>query len=188
MAGTMLCPSCQQSVQVAGHTCASCGAVFADPNLEPTEPPPTSRLAGVCPRCHKPVEAVWLFCPNCEERLKDTRDGPIRSGTAAAELGTTVQKVLACIGLIPFLFFVAIIPASILSLDWDNAFRSGLFFGGLCFLGVIIGVRRAWDRGDDVRTWSVLVSILAVFGLIIPGCIASMIFGPLISLTLGRRF
>ena len=94
MISTVKCPSCQANLRVpaesAGveYTCPRCLGVVAlarepgeSPGIQavppippvPATPPPLPVRAATCPSCGKPVQDVWLFCPYCEEPLKESR-------------------------------------------------------------------------------------------------------------------
>jgi hypothetical protein len=83
MAAPVICPGCQKPVRVpaefrlAWTTCPHCQALVPNLSLEGnTAPPPRRPSADVeyaCPRCGKRAEPHWLFCPHCDEPLREDR-------------------------------------------------------------------------------------------------------------------
>ncbi len=127
----------------------------------------------VCPRCRRPVEVVWLFCPSCDERLKDTRDGPVRSRTGE---GVGLKSLVHTIGVnglavLGVLSFISLLSACLGG--GDRAARCMVVMVVLFFVGVIIAGRQVRRTGRAEQTpWLAVQMILAVYGLFLVALIA----------------
>jgi len=191
------CPSCQRAVSapadcyVAWLTCGGCHAIFPNPRMGRAETPPRPlprKGPLVCPACGKPVEEVWLFCPNCEERLKDTRQGPIRTFSSSLEgKGVTVRNVLAFVGFFPFAAMVATVVMSLIAWNAGDAVPAGvaLWFAG--FFGALIAVARARKRDVPITVWSIFLSIFTVLGALVASGLALFIFAFILCAAGGMR-
>lgn len=190
MSGAIRCPHCQQSVTlrpdcaVAWLTCADCHAIFQNPHVNPGEeplpPPPT--FAAItrptsCPRCQKKIEPHFLFCPHCEEPLRETRDGPIiKPDDVPSPFGSTGRIFLAILGLFPFLSLVGTIIAVIFSGDVGSMIGIGFLLWVPGILGGLVAISRANKRGEPISVLSVFTGILTVFGVFMVASFALMVF------------
>ena len=88
MVDDLVCPRCGRNCKVppgfAGPwlNCFECHTVLRNDSVSLPEPTSPAKIHSsipiplICPACGRGVESVWLFCPYCEEKLKETPNGP----------------------------------------------------------------------------------------------------------------
>jgi hypothetical protein len=117
MSERIYCPACKRALRLPADcvdpwlSCPRCLARIRNPQSEPERAPSSPGVAPQerqpearprCPGCGVDVEPRWLFCPFCEERLRDrlprqwsgSVEGDVRRDT------TTMQVILILLAIV----------------------------------------------------------------------------------------
>jgi hypothetical protein len=176
MPRSVTCPGCQRLLRVpdgittADVTCPRCLALVPNPHLGAVEAVgETPSRETSCPRCGKPVEKQWRFCPNCEAVLAGPRrgargvyfDDEVRRDRTGTSVILILLAVLGGIGMCAYLW------AGVAALEegtWQ--LLAGVILGVLFLALVSTGIMYYRTRNDPSRrgVGRVVVGTLALTG------------------------
>jgi hypothetical protein len=170
-------------------SCPRCLARLPNPQRAPRPSEEDSNIPSAsgagrrsCPRCGKPVETFWRFCPFCEAVLKGREfkfggrfDDEVRRNRRGTSIIITLLAVLGGIG-VAFWFLISF---GTIQQQGGPAVFIGLILG-LLFLGLastVIMFYRTREDPSQRGVGRVLVGTLALTGgLIAFSCLAGMAF------------
>jgi Double zinc ribbon len=184
--GGMTCPRCQTQVPYQAPPLVESvpnlvAAAPADIQLDPTElEPPMSAGFSTCPYCGKSVESDWLFCPHCEEPLREDSKARRHNGVVddVKQPGTRVKIMLALMGVLggisTFWYFLIALSSQSPEL---------VLFGVLAFLFVAIintGImyHRMHHEPRKINLARVLIATFTMLGFLLAfGCSVMLAVG-----------
>src|SRR5262249_17897525 len=144
---------------------AACGVEMdteAEANLVPNQPRPT---APVCPRCQNSIELVWLFCPHCEERLKDERHGPMREfAIEPSPLNNSFRRFLAIVGVLPVLGMTWLMSQALIRGNSRDLYSLLIVFCAVAIAGVVGAILHYQRDATPISLALVVLETLTVWG------------------------
>jgi hypothetical protein len=114
------------------------------------------------------VERAWLFCPHCDERLRNVREGPVRT-TTLADLASRyglewVKFALGYLGFFPFLGLWALLVVGLTGGGLSLAVTAGFFLFLAWCLGASIAREDAQTRGERADLGAKFLAMQVVLG------------------------
>jgi ribosomal protein S27E len=190
------CPDCQVRLNVADDltepwiSCPRCLARLPNPRESARTPPPLPADFARpdrqfnCPACGKTVRSIMLFCPHCEEPLREHLNEPLDSAARKDGQRTSVALIiLAVLGALPIFQLLLATLGGAVQGEVEGFVGGGTVLLVLFAVGALITYIRANQRGQSVRPGRLILNTMAFAGAFVVGCFAMVLFAFLICMT-----